>query len=296
MNTASGLRTGALIICLCGWRCFAAGPSTMPTTLPANIQTDIEYGRAGDNRLLLDACAPDGPGPFPVVIIVHGGGWSSGDKEKDITPLMQPLTDAGFTWFSINYRLAPKNRWPACFEDVQTAIRWVKANAARYKGDPQRIAILGHSAGGHLVCLAAVLADPSTQVQAIVGLAPVTDFEQDTAKRGGVISTSLQNLLNRPKQPDAQTRQLLQEYSPINHVKPGLPPFLLMQGDADKTVALTMTQSFQAKLKENGNRCDLITVPGAPHAVTAWGKFEPNFADKLTAWLRQNLTTQPAGT
>jgi alpha-L-fucosidase 2 len=89
---------------------------------------------------------------------------------------------------------------------------------------------------------------------------------------------------------------MLQEYSPINHVKPGLPPFLLMQGDADKTVPLTMKQSFAAKLKENGDRYDLITVPGAPHAVTAWGKFEPNFADKLTDWLRKNLVAQPGGT
>jgi len=282
-----------LLSCLSCSQCAAAGP---PGTQPANVQTDIEYGRVGDNRLLLDACAPDGDGPFPVVIIVHGGGWSGGDKQRDITPLMQPLTSAGFTWFSINYRLAPKNRWPACFEDVQTAIRWVKANAGRYKGDPQRIAILGHSAGGHLVCLAAVLADASTRVQAVVGLAPVTDFEQDTARRGGVISTSLQNLLNRPKAPDAQTHQLLFDYSPINHVKPGLPPFLLMQGDADKTVPLSMTQSFAAKLKENGDRYDLITVPGAPHAVTAWGKFDPGFADKLTGWLRKNLIAHVGGT
>jgi acetyl esterase/lipase len=296
MNRKLFLRAVGLLSYLYGCVCFAVGPTTLPATLPANVQTNIEYGQVGDTHLLLDACAPDGSGPYPVVIIVHGGGWSSGDKERDITPLMQPLTNAGFTWFSINYRLAPKNRWPACFEDVQTAIRWVKANAGRYKGDTQHIAILGHSAGGHLVCLAAVLADASTQVQAVVGLAPVTDFEQDTAKRGGVISTSLQNLLNRPKQPDDQTHQLLKDYSPINHVKPDLPPFLLMQGDADKTVALSMTQSFQEKLKENGDHCDLITVPGAPHAVTSWGKFDPKFADKLTAWLRQTLETQVGGT
>jgi alpha-L-fucosidase 2 len=298
MNRFTTLKFPALLLAVClSCPCSqAAPPASAPATLPANTQTDIEYGRVGDDRLLLDACSPDGDGPFPVVIIVHGGGWSGGDKERDITPLMQPLTSAGFTWFSINYRLAPKNRWPACFEDVRTAIRWVKANAARFKGDPTRIAVLGHSAGGHLVCLAAVLADASTTVQAIVGLAPVTDFEQDTARRGGFISTSLQNLLNQPKTPDAATHQMLQEYSPINHVKPGLPPFLLMQGDADKTVPLAMTQSFAAKLKENGDRYDLITVPGAPHALTAWAKFDPNFAGKLTAWLQKNLTAQPGRT
>ena len=134
MNRFSTSKVSALLLSI--WlscsHSQAAPPASAPATLPANVQTDIEYGRVGDYRLLLDTCAPGGDGPFPVVIIVHGGGWSGGDKERDITPLMQPFTSAGFTWFSINYRLAPKNRWPACFEDVQTAIRWVKANAAHY--------------------------------------------------------------------------------------------------------------------------------------------------------------------
>ncbi|HET7535264.1 MAG TPA: alpha/beta hydrolase, partial [Candidatus Didemnitutus sp.] len=131
----------------------------------AGLHPDIEYGRADGVSLKLDVSVPEGEGPFPVAILVHGGGWSSGDKAgsdkpgngADITPWFAPLTTAKFTWFSINYRTAPEHRWPACFEDVQTAIRWVKAHAKEFKGDPNRIAILGHSAGGHLACLAGVL-------------------------------------------------------------------------------------------------------------------------------------------
>ena len=108
---------------------------------------DIEYGEAGGEKLLLDAHVPAGDGKFPVVIIVHGGGWMSWDKETDIVPVFAPVA-TNFTWFTINYRLAPTNRWPACFEDVQTAIRWVKQHAAEFKGDPERIALLGYSAGG----------------------------------------------------------------------------------------------------------------------------------------------------
>jgi len=146
----------------------------------AELKHDIEYGRAGDETLLLDAHIPDGDGLHPVAILVHGGGWSRGDKSgldeptkgADITPWFAPLNNAGFTWFSINYRLAPVHRWPAGFEDVQTAIRWVKQHAPEYKGDPERIALLGYSAGGHLVTLAGTHAAPDTKVQAVVAFAP----------------------------------------------------------------------------------------------------------------------------
>lgn len=262
----------------------------------AALSQDIEYASAGGQRILLDAHVPDGDGPFPVAILVHGGGWSRGDKsgtEKpgdsaDITPWFAPLTAANFTWFSINYRHAPQHRWPACLEDVQSAIRWVKAHAADYKGDPNRIALFGHSAGGHLVCLAAVLADDATRVQAVVGYAAVTNFEQELPTRGG-LSTSLQALFNRPKEVTPEALALLRETSPINHVKPGLPPFLLLHGDADKTVPYQQSLDFQARLHAAGVRCDLITIPGGSHALIPWETQAPNYPAEMIAWLRTAL-------
>ncbi len=262
----------------------------------ADLRRDIEYGRAGNESLRLDASVPDGAGSYPIAILVHGGGWSRGDKggsntpgdSADITPWFAPLTEARFTWFSINYRLAPQNRWPACLDDVQTAIRWVKAHAAEYKGDPRRIVLFGHSAGGHLVCLAATLASEDTRVQAVVGFAPVTDHEQDLVQRGG-LSTSLQNLLNQPKDVTPESRAILRGISPINHVKPGLPPFLIIQGDADKTVPYQQSLNFIAKLRENDVPCELITVKGAPHGLLAWESADPDYKPRMLAWLNQVL-------
>ncbi len=257
----------------------------------AEDEPDIEYGRASGVSLRLDAHVPDGRGPFPMVIMVHGGGWMSGDKHKDITVVLEPLTKSGeFTWFSINYRIAPTNRWPACFEDVQTAIRWVKAHAMEYKGDPQRVALMGYSAGGQLACQAAVLAKEDTRVQAVVGFSPPTDMVADTERRGG-LSKSLQALFGRETVDDT-TKALLKEMSPINFIKPGLPPFLFIQGDADKTVPYDQTLAFMAKLKENGVTNDIVMIKGAPHRITEWDKFDPSYHEKLLAWLEQKLAVK----
>jgi alpha-L-fucosidase 2 len=256
------------------------------------MKTDIEYGKADGVRLLLDANIPDAPGLHPIVILVHGGGWSSEDKSKDFEWLRGPLTDAGFTWFSINYRLAPKYRWPACFEDVQTAIRWIKANAAQFKGDPSHIALAGYSAGGHLVCLAAVRANPDTRVQAILGAAPPTDLELDLPQRGG-LSPSLQNLLGMPHELTPTSREILHNISPINEIKPGLPPFLLVHGTADKSVLMQDSLNFQAKLKANGVRCDLIVLNGAGHKSSVWDEFDKTYRERTIAWLKEVLDDVP---
>ncbi len=249
---------------------------------------NLEYGEAGGEKLLLDAHVPEGEGKFPVAIIVHGGGWTSGDKETDIVPVFAPVA-TNFTWFTINYRLAPTNRWPACFEDVQTAVRWVKQHAAEFKGDPNRIALLGYSAGGQLALLAAMSATTGVPVQAVVGFAPPTDLVADARHRGGLDKwSSMTNLLGRDFLDD-ETVKLLADFSPVNHVAPGLPPFLLIQGSADKTVAYGLTLNFQAKLKAAGVPCDLITVTNAQHRIADWGKFDPDFPSKMTGWLNEKL-------
>jgi alpha-L-fucosidase 2 len=262
----------------------------------SELQRDVVYGEAAGEVLRLDARIPDGPGPFPVAILVHGGGWSGGDKAgsdqpgngADITAWFAPLDAAGFVSFSINYRLAPQHRWPACLDDVQTAIRWAKAHAAEYHGDPRRIALFGHSAGGHLVCLAATVAGADTQVQAVVGYAPVTDLVADTAVRGG-LSASLQKLHALPREPSATSLAILRETSPIHHVRPGLPPFLLVHGDADKTVPYQQSLAFRAKLRGAGVTCDLITIPHGPHGLGTWSQLAPGYTAELVAWLRRNL-------
>jgi len=260
----------------------------------AELETNIEYGKAGNQALLLDANVPDGAGPFPVVIAIHGGGWSHGDKTGtgDFAPALQALTANHFTWFSIDYRLAPTNRWPDCFDDVQTAIRWVKAHAAEYKGNPNRIALLGYSAGGHLACLAATLAGPDTRIQAVVGLAPPTDLVADAEHRGGVGKwSSMRNLLGRDSMDD-ETLKLLRQMSPTAHVKPGLPPFLLMQGDSDKTIMPLFTRNFAAELKENKVPCELYFLKGPGHRIADWEKFDSTWQQKLADWLHQTLVAK----
>jgi len=255
----------------------------------SNIQHDVEYGQAGGQKLLLDAREPDGRGPFPVVILVHGGGWTTRDKAHEFDPFVDSLTHAGFTTFVIDYRLAPQNRWPDCLDDVQTSIRWAKVHAGEYTGDPHRIALLGHSAGGHLVCLAATIAGDDTRVQAVVGLAPPTDMVMDCKLRSGGLSKGLQNLLGRPKKLDAAAIKELEEISAVNHVQPGLPPFLLIQGTDDRAVPHQEVLELWAKLLDAGDSCEMIAIQGGGHEFKGWSAVDPTWLAKMIGWLRQNL-------
>src|SRR5579875_841849 len=118
---------------------------------PAGLHRDIEYGRAGDVSLRMDAHVPTGKGPFPAIVIVHGGGWIAGDRETNVEPLFQPLSNAGFAWFTISYRLAKDaSVFGAAVEDVEQAVLYVREHAAEYNIDPDRIALIGESAGAQL--------------------------------------------------------------------------------------------------------------------------------------------------
>jgi pectinesterase len=249
---------------------------------------DIQYGEVGGQKLLLDAHVPAGEGKFPVVLIVHGGGWMAGDKETDIVPVFAPFA-TNFTWFTINYRLAPTNRWPACIEDVRTAIRWVKAHAAEFKGDPERIALLGYSAGGHLVTFAGTQGEGDTQVQAVAAFAPPTDLVADNERRGG-LTPSMRGLFGFDSTNITdEARVVLKKNSPLTYVKPGLPPFMLINGSADKTVPLAQTEAFAKALRAAGVDATVLVIPDGQHRIVDWKKFLPGWQEQLVKWLDEKL-------
>ncbi|HEX2854126.1 MAG TPA: alpha/beta hydrolase [Opitutaceae bacterium] len=258
----------------------------------AEHRIDVEYGKAGGESLRLDTYVPEGAGPFPAVILIHGGGWNAGDKSGGpskgyMYPMHEPLEKAGFAWFSINYRLAPTHRYPACIEDVETAIRWVKAHAAEYRIDPNRIAISGESAGGHLAALAVVRADASTRVAAVVPFYGNLDL---TARRqpGSALPPNLVSLFGRETFDD-EARKLLTDASPIAGVKPGLPPFLLVHGDADAKVPAFQSEAMAKRLREAGVPWELISVKGGDHGMRNWDAATPEYKEQVVAWLKRTL-------
>ena len=265
----------------------AGGLTPAPCGPAARFQRDIEYGRAGGESLRLDACVPEGAGPHPAAVLVHGGGWTGGDKAKGVDPLFAPLTRAGVAWFSINYRLAPKHRHPAAVEDVEAAVRWVKAHAAEFKVDPARLALVGESAGGHLVALAAVRAKDETRVAAVVPFYAPVDHEADMRRRGG-LSASMKALFGLTEVNDDAVR-VLREASPINYVHAGLPPFLLVHGTGDPSVPYDQSTRMQSKLRAAGVSAELISIDGGPHGMARWETLDPTYKEKVAAWLAQKL-------
>ena len=154
------------------WTMRLAAFAFLTTSLFAasyQVTPDIEYSAPGGESLKLDAHIPEGKGPFPAIILVHGGGWTAGHKTVNFVQALFPVLDqTGMAWFTIDYRLAPKHPYPAARVDVESAVQWVKANAKQYKVDPNKIALMGESAGGHLVNLVGVKND--------VGVAAVVCF------------------------------------------------------------------------------------------------------------------------
>src|ERR1044071_5617235 len=124
----------------------------------ARSEHGIVYGEAGGEKLTMDYYPPGGPAPHPIAIIIHGGGFTGGTSKNNSEAYCADfLAPAGYAVFSINYRLAPKYPYPAMVEDVQRAIRYIRHNAKKWKADPNRIALVGGSAGGYLSNMAGIL-------------------------------------------------------------------------------------------------------------------------------------------
>jgi acetyl esterase len=256
----------------------------------AELKSDIEFVRRGETPLTLDAWVPDGPGPFPAVIIVHGGGFVRGDKQTYVKPLFPVLSDAGFAWFTINYRLAPGNRFPDPVHDVEDAVRWVMKNAKQYKVDPKRVALAGESAGGHLVSWVAVTSAKQLGLRAVVPIYAPHDL-LGRAKQSGKPSEGMQALLNIGQELTPASEAVLQKASPYHYVQKNMPPILLIHGTSDQQVPYEQSVAMQKKLKSAGVSVDLFTVPEGGHGMGSWEKLPSSQEWKkyLVDWLKGKL-------
>ncbi|HEX4144889.1 MAG TPA: alpha/beta hydrolase [Pirellulales bacterium] len=230
---------------------------------------NVTYVKHGDEALRCDLAIPAGDGPFPAVLVVHGGAWMSGGKWH-MTRAITPLVEHGYVTCSIDYRLAPKHVFPAQIDDCKSAVRWLRSHANEFKIDPERIGGFGYSAGGQLVALLGVTdrddglegpdatADsPSTRLQCVVAGGAPCDFRSMP-----VDSNRLAYWLggNRAEKPLAY-----QQASPLNFVTADDPPIFFFHGEEDGLVPLESPRIMVQQLTASRVPASLHTIPKAGH-------------------------------
>lgn len=237
------------------------------------VSRDLVYGKVGDVELKLDLAAPgEGNGPFPAVVFIHGGAWRSG-KRTDLGGTTEVMARHGFVALTVDYRLVPDAAFPAQIEDCKAAVRWLRANAAKYKVDADRIGAVGFSAGGHLACLLGVTTkedglegkggnpEQSSQVQAVVSFFGPTDltfkdWNEDLEKN--VLAPLIGGTF-------ADKPELYKKASPVSYARKGAAPHLFFHGLEDKVVAPRHSKTMAEKLKAVGVGATLVELEGEGH-------------------------------
>jgi alpha-L-fucosidase 2 len=243
------------------------------------VQKDIIYSRSPE--LKLDAFVPRAARPGPAVIVVHGGGWEAGDKVTYVTPLFEPLSRAGIAWFSIDYRLTPAAVNEDQLEDVRQAIRYVRAEHARFHIDPARIFLVGESASGQMVMQ---VASEDASIAGVISFYGVYDFPAmvtDASPRSLLV-----RLFRRPVLDD-EARELLRRYSPVHNAHKGMPPVLLVNGTGERL--WSQAQAFAQRLTELGVRHEVLAIEGAPHGMENWEGHPEwmTYKQRVVRWIRE---------
>lgn len=217
--------------------------------------TGLRYGPVPAQRL--DIVAPSTPGPHPVLIFVHGGSWNSG-RPEDYHFVGRTFARAGYVVVLPGYRLGPDGVYPHMLEDAAMAIAWTAQNIARFGGDPDKVVLMGHSAGAHTVAMLGLERQwlgrqglPDHFVKGVVGLSGPYDFYPFT-------SDSARQAFGHVADP-----KLTQ---PITFARGDAPPMLLLTGDADTTVKPRNSKVLAKALTERGGRAELVILPGVDHA------------------------------
>ena len=266
-----------------------------PDSVKAEL--DITYGKTPEQELKLDVYRPKAGGDkLPACVLVHGGGWTGGNKEK-FRPLAIALAAKGYVVANIEYRLAPAAKYPACVRDCSLAVRWVRANATRFGLDPHRIGAWGGSAGGHLVGLIAAapshanfltqeLKDVSAAVQATCIMAGPTDLAAEKFVAGLRAAKEKSGSFQWFGKLYDDAPEIYKEASPITHFTKTTGPILFLTGDLDNPDRDT---AGMEKLKSLGVATSQVVLKDAKHGCWMQPAWSGQCVDAVDVWFREHL-------
>jgi acetyl esterase/lipase len=279
----------------------AAAPAPPLTPPPPFTRTeDVVYGRKFGMALTLDVIQPPRPNGFGILMMISGGWFSSHDA---INPgSYAAFLDRGYTVFAVCHGSQPRFIVTEIVPDIHRAVRFVRANAARWSVDPEHLGITGGSAGGHLSLTMGTQGGPgnanakdpidrvSSAVQAVACFFPPTDFLNygkpgEDAVGVGILKDFQPAFGPGSGSPESR-RKLGHEISPINFITPGMPPVLIIHGDADTLVPIQQARVFVEKATAAGVNAKLITKPGLGHGWAAMGADAADLADWFDGYLR----------
>jgi acetyl esterase/lipase len=239
------------------------------------ITPGVTFVQRDSGPLKADLYVPKGAGPFPAVLVIHGGGWMMGTREQ-LAGAAVYLAEHGYTAVTIEYRLAPQDKWPAQIYDCAAAVRWMRAHASEYKIDPTRIGAYGYSAGGHLAALLGVLKDDELREPGVAADAP--SARVNVVLAGGApcdfraIPPDNDRLAYWLGGTPADKPDAYRDASPINYVTADDPPMYFFHGDSDELVPIRSPEKMVEKLRSAGVATDFYEVKGAGHIPAAMDK------------------------
>jgi acetyl esterase/lipase len=259
-----------------------------------SVRVGVVYGSGGGRELRCDIYTPSAlTEPAPGVVLLHGGGWRAGERGA-MRGYGERLAKAGFVGVAPEYRLTPESAWPAQIHDVKAAIRWVRSNSAELGIDPERIALLGRSAGAHLALLAAGTegvaefegdggnAGVSSGGAAVVAVFPPTLFYMGEERTRGASPA-------RALMGDAATEEAARLAGPLTHVRPGYPPTFLLHGTADKVVPPSASMVLYEALVKAGVPVELHMYAEQPHGFAGNEEFLDLCAAEIAHFLHRYL-------
>jgi acetyl esterase/lipase len=279
--------------------------------VPRDIEVikDVSYHDDHGRRGLLDVYRPTGEvNDAPVLLQVHGGGWTIGNKDQQGLPLMRHMASRGWVCFAINYRLSPRSTWPAHIVDVKRSIAWIREHGKEYGADPSFIAITGGSAGGHLTALAALtpndpeyqpgFEDADTTLQAAVPFYGVYDMANATEEKA---VAKMRDFFLAPLvfREDAKSNpEPFEKASPILRVRKDAPPFYVIHGVNDTLVSVGQAREFVERLREASDHAVAFSeLSGTQHAFDVFPSVRSQHSvrgvDRFLRWAYDNWRGVP---